>query len=135
MITVLTFSAAMPKAPQRPTLDHFLSDPDIVLAGYQPDFDDFVILHFGEKCRLVNGLILFNHLIDGCNTSMALSVQQFIDLSDRPILSKRTREPDIDSHLCMREGCFDPCPVKCECNWVREVHGTISRWPKYSATA
>jgi len=105
-----------------PSLEVFLSDPKIVLAGYQPHFDD-----------LTAGLFIFTHLKETCGTSMAIPVHQFIELSNRPILSARTREPEGCPNLCMRKGCFDPCPVECECNWVRDVLSRIEKWSKKAA--
>jgi len=98
-------------------MESLLDDPCVVLAGYQPYFED-----------LVSGLFLFTHAIEGCNTSMAIPVKKFVSLTDRPILNTRMREPDGCPHLCMHEEFSDHCPVKCECNWVRDVLSKINSW-------
>jgi hypothetical protein len=32
--------------------------------------------------------------------------------------------------LCLREGALDPCPLKCECRYVRDVLQVVRHWPK-----
>ena len=105
-----------------PTLEEFLSDPEVQLAGYQAHFDD-----------LLGGLFLFSHVHDDCYTTLGLPVGKFVSLSTMPILTKRTVEPPDCPGLCMREGALSPCPVKCECNWVRDVLQTIKNWPQQAA--
>jgi hypothetical protein len=102
-----------------PTMESFLTDPELRLAGYQAHFED-----------LTGGLFIFTHVHDGCGTSMALPVKKFIPLTARPILSSRSEQPGNCPGLCMREGCFDPCPEECECNWVRETLWIIKFWPR-----
>lgn len=103
-------------------MEDFLADPELKLAGYQAHFED-----------LLGGLFLFSHQHEGCYTTMAIPVGQFVSLSTLPILNTRTKHPDGCSDLCMREGTFDPCPIKCECSWVREILQIINTWPKAAA--
>jgi hypothetical protein len=58
------------------TLDAFLGDPELEVAGYQADFDD-----------LPAGLFLFNHLT--CGSTIAMAVEFFRDLYEGPIHSER----------------------------------------------
>lgn len=102
-----------------PTLESFLDDPSVRLAGYQAHFEE-----------LTGGLFIFTHVHDHCGTSLGIPVSRFTALSDRPILSAKGRRPETCPQLCMREGCFDPCPEKCECSWVREILHKIETWTK-----
>lgn len=93
------------------------------MAGYQAHFED-----------LTGGLFIFTHMHEGCGTSLGIPVVDFMPLSENPILSTRGVQPSSDCPgLCMREGCLDPCPRKCECNWVREILLKIKNWPKPTA--
>lgn len=105
-----------------PTREQFLSDPNLVLAGYQAHFED-----------LEGGLFFFTHATENCGTTLAIEVKQFTGLSSRPMLNKRTIQPEGCENLCMREGCFNPCPIQCECSWVREILHMISTWRKTKA--
>ncbi|MBC8207466.1 MAG: hypothetical protein ISR85_06670 [Kiritimatiellales bacterium] len=105
-----------------PTLEEFLSDPEVMLAGYQAHFDD-----------LLGGLFLFSHVHDGCYTTLGIPVGQFVSLSKQPILNKRSEPTQGCPGLCVREGALELCPLKCECNWVREVLQTIKKWPRQAA--
>jgi hypothetical protein len=105
-----------------PTMEDFLGDSNLKLAGYQVHFDD-----------LEGGLILFSHNREDCYTTLAIQVKQFIPLTDRPILNVRTKQPEGCGSLCMREGAFGPCPIKCECSWVREILHKIENWPRNAA--
>lgn len=92
------------------TLDEFLSDPAVEFAGYQVNFED-----------LKGGLFYFSHTLSVCGTTLAVPVREFTGLSPRPVLSSQGKQPDGCPGLCVRQGSLDPCPVECECFWVREV--------------
>ena len=100
-------------------MEDFLSDPSIMMEGYQVHFED-----------LKGGLFLFTHRIETCYTTLAIPVLAFTSLSSRPILKKRTKIPEGCRDLCMRQGALDPCPMSCECSWVREIIQKINEWPK-----
>lgn len=94
----------------------FISDPEVVLCGYQPDF-----------VNLEQGLFLFTHRRAGCGTTLALPVQVFSDLVQRPLLSPRlTGSPDCPTH-CFRMNDLEPCPALCECAYVRDVMQLLRR--------
>jgi len=88
----------------------FLADPEVVLCGYQPDFED-----------LDRGLFLFTHDRPGCGTTFAIPVAAFADLVPRPILSARLNDPDNPPAPCCRGNGLGPCPMQCECAFVRDV--------------
>lgn len=105
-----------------PELTDFLSDPEVRMGGYQVAFHD-----------LLNGLFIFTHFHEGCHTTMAIPVKEFASLSQRPVLNKRTVQPDGCSGHCVRKDELAPCPVQCECTWVREILKTIADWPQKAA--
>ena len=95
-------------------IEGLLADPEIVLAGYQVHPDD-----------LEGGLFFFTHQKEGCNTTLAIPVTEFLCLNDRPLLEKRDKELCIGSEFCVHESDLSPKPMKCECAWVREILQTI----------
>ena len=101
------------------TLDDFLSDPELKLAGYQVAFED-----------LEGGLFYFNHCREKCGTTLALPVKEFTSLSPLPILTRRGTVPDSCIGLCVRRSELMPCPVACECVWVREIMQVVLNWKK-----
>lgn len=99
------------------SLDEFLADPAIEQSGYQVNFVD-----------LKKGFFYFTHTKAGCETTMAVPVEKFTSLSDRPFLAPRGRPPKQGcSNQCLRKGDIDPCPDECECVWVREVLQEITK--------
>jgi hypothetical protein len=104
------------------SLDDFLSDPELKLVGYQVAFED-----------LEGGLFFFNHNRKNCGTTLAIPVKDFTLLSLRPIVIRRPAPFKCDLGLCVRKGSLEPCPVACECVWVREIMQVILNWKKRSA--
>ena len=97
------------------TLNDFLVDPALEQGGYQINFLD-----------LRGGLFYFTHAVEDCGTTMAVPVGQFTSLSKRNFLAnRRIEEHEGCSSLCVRRGDLSPCPVECECVWVREVMQVI----------
>ncbi|NOU36482.1 MAG: hypothetical protein HOO88_06900 [Kiritimatiellaceae bacterium] len=92
------------------TLEDFLADPELELSGYQVYFED-----------LKGGLFYFTHLHENCFTTLAIPVKAFTGLSNRPMLASRSDKPVCCPDLCVRKNELDPCPVECECIWVREI--------------
>lgn len=101
------------------TLDGFLSDPAIEFAGYQINFSD-----------LKGGLFYFSHTDLKCGTTLAVPVGEFTGLSRRPILTSHGKQPDGCPNHCVRQGSTEPCPVECECLWVREIMQVVCDWKK-----
>ena len=105
------------------TLEDFLSDPELKLVGYQVAFED-----------LEEGLFYFNHRRQNCGTTLAIPVKDFTALSLRPIVTCRTTpQEECSPGLCVRQGSLEPCPVACECVWVREIMQVVLNWKKQSA--
>jgi len=98
------------------TRDHFLTDPDLKLIGYQVNFK-----------QLKTGIVLFNHT---CRTTLALYVVDFQDLYDGPVFVERATGSDDCPGMCLHEEDLAPCPARCECAFVRHVLKVISDWPK-----
>jgi len=103
------------------TLEDFLSDPELKMNGYQVHFDD-----------LEGGLFFFTHHQEGCFTTLAIPVTEFLSLNDRPLLAKRDKQLCIGSEFCVHQNDVSPRPVECECIWVRDILQTIRAWPKTS---
>jgi len=97
--------------------EDLLSDRNIELVGYQVNFK-----------RLEAGILLFNHR---CKGTLALYAGDFADLHDGPIFEKRAFGKDDCPGHCLHEEDFRPCPVECECAYVRNVLHKIKSWPKY----
>ena len=97
-------------------LEDFLADADIVLTGYQVHFED-----------LKTGLLLFNH---SCGTTMGLTVDNFTHLYAGDIFTECLAGADQCPELCVNKHSLGPCPLKCECAYVREILQIIKNWPK-----
>ena len=103
-----------------PSRDAFLSDGELVLVGYQVDFEELTL-----------GLFLFNHTV--CNTTLAIRAGLFKDLYFGPVFRKRrTGQPDCQGY-CLKTSQLAACPAQCECAWVRELLQTLRQWPKNMA--
>lgn len=98
--------------------DDFLSDPNVIIAGYQVHFND-----------LDKGLFLFNH---DCGTTLAIFTGEFIDLYDGSFLTGSKFGTDECPEYCLRQEELSLCPVKCECAYVRDILQIIRKWPKQS---
>ena len=89
------------------TLDAFIEDPRIKLVGYMPTFDD-----------LLKGLFLFNH---SCGTTLACQVDLFAHLYDGPIYQVKKNGQSECPGYGLNKSNFSPCPVECNCAYVRET--------------
>ena len=94
----------------------FLTDPDVAISGYQ-----------AHLIELRTGLFLFNH---SCRATLALQVDDFIDLHDGPVFSSRKAAPADCPRYCLDHTELRPCPVQCDCHFVREIIQTLKNWPK-----
>ncbi len=92
----------------------FLNDAKIRMIGYQ--------VHFNE---LIAGLFLFEH---ACGTSLAILAHEFQDLYNGPIFTESLTETEECPGYCFRENDLQPCPLKCECAYVREIIQVILNW-------
>lgn len=87
--------------------EDFISDPDVVLIGYQANFVEV------EK-----GVFLFNH---SCGGTMSISVLNFAVLYNGPIYRERKTGTESCPGYCLHRNVFKPCPAKCECAYVLKI--------------
>ncbi len=99
-----------------PERGSFLNDPNLRMIGYQADFEE-----------LMAGTFLFNHI---CKTTLAIKAEDFLDLYDGPIFSERLEGTEECGGHCQHKNDLSPCPLKCECAYVREIVQVILKWPK-----
>ncbi|MDD3618274.1 MAG: hypothetical protein RBR09_00445 [Desulfobulbaceae bacterium] len=100
----------------------FLHDRTLKLNGYQADFDD-----------LESGLFLFTHTVDGCCTTMAVRVRDFIDLYSGDKFEQRKTGTEECPGYCLYRDRLEPCGARCECAFVREIIQIILNFPKIPA--
>jgi len=96
--------------------EKFLSDPNVRLVGYQAHFEE-----------LTAGMFLFNH---SCGDTLAFLVEDFRDLYQGPVFEGSKKDTDSCSQYCVQEDNFQPCPIECECSFVREIMQIIHSWKK-----
>ena len=101
----------------------WLVDPKVVLVGYQASFRKFAA-----------GFFLFNHTVEGCNTTMAVEAGDFFDLYEGPVFEGRMVGSKECPGYCLNKDELSPCPVQCECAFVREVLQVVMAWPKAKAS-
>lgn len=95
----------------------FLSDPQIVIVGYQADFDS-----------LRHGLFLFNHL--ACGTTMALQAKTLADLYLGPRYKGQMTGTSQCAGLCLAKENLEVCPASCEGAQFREIIQIVKNWAK-----
>ena len=94
----------------------FLSDPAIQLVGYQVHFE-----------MLLEGLFMFNHR---CGTTLSLCAGKFRSLYDGQVFEGCLLGKLDCPGYCLYETNLLPCPVQCECAFVRDILQVIKQWPK-----
>lgn len=103
------------KAPW-PTRAGFLADPDVRLIRYRTVFSD-----------LLAGVFLFQHRCEGLVT---IHASEFADLYDGPIFETRQTGGTKCPGYCLHVEELRPCPVQCQCAFLREIVHLIHNWPK-----
>jgi len=98
------------------TREDFLEDTNLVIIGYQVNFDEL-----GE------GIFLFNH---SCGTTLGIPAHDFKSLYDGPIFTKQATATEECPEFCLHQHDLRPCPVECQCSYVREILQLIKQWPK-----
>lgn len=88
--------------------ESFLKDESTEFLGYQAFVEDGVL-----------GMFLFNHA--SCETTLALSAADFVDLKPVELYQAPENQHGEPSPHCLSSLPGRPCPEKCECNFVREV--------------
>ena len=96
--------------------EHFLTDPDIEIVGYQVCFD-------GAK----DGLFLFNH---HCETTLALEAHEFGDLYTGVAYDTALTGTEECPGLCLQIDELDACQAQCKYASVRDIIQIIREWPK-----
>jgi len=96
---------------------NFLSDPQLLLSGYQVNFE-----------ALREGFFLFTHL--KCKGTMAMEVGIFSGLYHGEIFQERMTGSECCPGFCLKDSLFQVCPAKCECAFVREVMQILLNWTK-----
>lgn len=90
--------------------DSFVSDHDLRLDGYMADFECLEL-----------GLLLFTHMEDDCRSTLALHVEDFMNLYDGPVYpDRKTGGPDCPGY-CRDRTNLERCNARCECAYVREL--------------
>ncbi len=89
------------------TRDVFLNDPNVYCIGYQANFE-----------KLETGFFLFNH---SCDSTLGISANDFIDLYSGQVFDERATGTSDCPGYCLTTEILDPCPVKCECAFIREI--------------
>ncbi len=95
----------------------FLEDAQVETVGYMAHFEDL---------RL--GLFLFNH--QTCGTTLAIKAGLFADLYAGPIFAEQMRGTEPCPGYCLNQTKLGPCPVQCECAYVREILEVVRTFPK-----
>ena len=102
--------------------EDFLADPHVTIVGYQVNFE-----------HLREGFFLFNHLAEGCLTTLSIPAAMFLDLYSGRLFQDRLTGSFECSGQCLHQSNLAPCPAQCECAFVREVVNIVAQWNKRSA--
>jgi hypothetical protein len=94
------------------TRDDFLKDPFISLIGLMADDDDYQM-----------GAYLFDHRLPGnrCSTTLALYVNNFLDLYDGPDYKDLKAGSEECSGFCAKVDALERCNNKCRNAIAREI--------------
>lgn len=104
------------------TRDEFISDHEIQLIGYQVNFEE-----------LDTGYFMFNHMDPKCLTTISIHTGFFKDLYRGEVYHTRQTGSLKCPGFCQHTDNLKVCPVRCECNFVREVMQVVQKWPKIEA--
>ncbi len=85
----------------------FLTDANVTLTGYLANFNN-----------PENGHFEFEHQ---CGAKILLNVSDLSDLYGGPILEGCKTGSEECPGLCLHRNDLSPCPVACECAYVREI--------------
>lgn len=85
-----------------------MDDPDVILIGYQVNFDDLKL-----------GLFYFNH--ETCGTTMAVYADEFMNLYQGAVWKERATGGSTCPGFCLHTDELRPCQAHCECAGIREV--------------
>lgn len=92
----------------------FLADQKLKLCGYQP--------HFSEP---ESGSFLFNHMVNSWQSTIAVRVEEFINLyTGVKYPESRMGSSECPGH-CLNSECLDHCNAPCRFAYVREIMQVI----------
>lgn len=92
------------------TREAFYLDPKIQLIGYMAHFKD-----------LDKGFFLFNHILEGCGSTISIEVRDFDDLYTGPRYTENAHGSSECEGHCARVEELRACHAKCENAWAREI--------------
>lgn len=101
------------------TLEDFLGDPQLVLVGYQ-----------GVLRGPDHGFLYLNHMDETCKTTLAITIGEFADLYDGPLVEKHRQGSEPCPEHCFFTNGVVERPEGCECRYVRSVMKRIETWSK-----
>jgi hypothetical protein len=107
-----------------PTRDAFLSDGNLRVDGYKPNFQ-----------TLEEGLFFITHDRDECGATLAIAARNFLGLYGGPRYTERKTFSDECSRYCLDPEKLDRCAALCECAFVREVLQIIGNRLETARTA
>ncbi len=97
-------------------LEQFVSDPTLMLNGYQVNFDD-----------PMQGFFLFTHFLPNCNSTISIQVAKFAPIA-KDQLRVQHFVPGLEAcpKLCLDEKNLSPCPVfECPGSRIRNLLNVI----------
>nr|WP_320116774.1 hypothetical protein [uncultured Desulfuromonas sp.] len=92
------------------TRDDFLDDPFLQLNGYKADF-----------AKLEYGLFFFTHQKEGCHSTMALEVLDFLDLNRGTVCEQAQDYAAKCPRSCREKRKLNQHHDLCECAFARDV--------------
>ena len=90
--------------------DDILDDPRLELVGFQVDFA-------GPS----NGFFLFNHMVEGCGSTIVVEVDLFADLGSVARFDESQFGTELCPGRCGRIDDLSRCDRPCRNAWVREL--------------
>lgn len=97
------------------TRDDMLADPEIHIIGYQSHFEDLTL-----------GLFLFNHI---CHGTFSIRAEEFLDMYNGPTFLNNLSETKECPGYCRHQKSLEPCPLQCECGYIREIVQLVKKHP------
>lgn len=96
--------------------ENFLRDPDITLIGYQADFKN-----------PDNGLYLFNHVKQGCATTLSFHVHEFADLFTGEYFTEDKFQTHSCPGYCLDVNNTEACSAECRNSYPRRLMQIIKK--------
>jgi len=103
--------------------EKFLSDPNLVVVGYQVNYDDPNA-----------GLVLFTHEIPECETTLVIEVREFSDMYTGPICEDLLENTEACPGYCRDRFSLERCAKECKCTFARDILQVLRGWPKRAKT-